>query len=355
MKTESHKGAVCYIDLLGFSYLTNLLENRETYNDEKRTKSLADKCVKDLTLSDFRELSAYLKFENEDSQLFPNHQNDEKTIAEWAYDIVDANLKKFHEIVEKSCSRFQNVEYAAISDSMFIVSETSDEILFVLANIFRECIKSGILLRAGLSYGSYYSVKTHIAQFNVYGTAVTNAVSYEKLGKGCRIFTDSELPKTSEAFCQKNPALFSCYKNYQNYSNLDCFEWLMIKDDYVLDLFDTRPISLPNVKPELLNLLCDNQVVLCNLLYSLAFEWNLKTAKGFEQLVASVEYVSDLIDKIYGEFHFKKISNLKLKLSDGAELLKQTKRSDEILSKVINLKTDEIKNIFNITSNNSIE
>lgn len=29
METQFHTGAVCYIDLLGFSYLTNLLENKE--------------------------------------------------------------------------------------------------------------------------------------------------------------------------------------------------------------------------------------------------------------------------------------------------------------------------------------
>lgn len=348
MKTEAHKGAVCYIDLLGFSYLTNLLENKALYTDEKKAKSFADKCVKELTLSDLRELNDYLKFDNNDGRLFIYHKNDDKTIAKWAYDIVDTNLKKFHEIVEKNCSKFQNVEYTAISDSMFIVSEKSDEILFILANIFRECIKSGILLRAGLSYGTYYSVKTHIASFNVYGSAVTNAVAYEKLGKGCRIFTDSYFPNTSEAFCQKNPDLFSCYKNYQDYSNLDCFEWLMIKDDYVLEPIDMSPISLPNINPELFDLLKDNQVVLCNLLYSSSFEWNLKNVQGREQLIASVEYVSNLIDKIYNEFRFMEIDSLKLKINDGTELLKNAKRGDKILNNVINLKTNEIENIFKL-------
>lgn len=345
MRTEFHKGAVCYIDLLGFSYLTNLLENKEIYNDGKKEKLLADKCVKELTLNDIRALNAYLKFDGDENLLFSNN-NDKKTIAEWAYSIVDSNLKKFHEIVERNCSNYQNVEYVAISDSMFIASEKSDEILFILANIFRECIKSGILLRAGLSYGTYYSVKTHIADFNIYGTAVTNAVSYEKLGKGCRIFTDQEFPKSSEAFCQKNPDLFSDYKNYQNYSILDCFEWLMIKDDYVFDEFDTKLFCLSSINPKLKDLLCDNQLVLYNLLCSPNFEWNLKSSQGYEQMCASVEYVSNLIDKIYDKFLFEEIKNLELNLDDGTELLKQTRRSKKVLSNVINSKINEIKNIF---------
>ena len=98
METQFHTGAVCYIDLLGFSYLTNLLENKEIYNDNSKGKKFSEKCVKDLTLSDLRFLIDYVKIEN--SRELSAKKDSDITISEWAYKIVDSNLKKFHKIVK---------------------------------------------------------------------------------------------------------------------------------------------------------------------------------------------------------------------------------------------------------------
>lgn len=348
MNTEFHKGAVCYIDLLGFSYLTNLLENKEIYNDESKEKSFAEKTVKELTLSDFRLLNDYLKFNNNENDLLDTSKTKSQSISEWAYNIVDSNLKKFHEIVEKNCATYQNVEYTAISDSMFIVSENSDEILFILANVFRESIKSGILLRAGLAYGTYYSVKTHISSFNVYGTAVTDAVTYEQYGKGCRIFTDSDFPSTCKSFCNENSSLFCSYKNYKDYSTLDCFEWMMMKDDYVLSASDFFDFNLSQNHEKTINLLCDNLEVYSNLRFSPKFNWNSKTSQGAEQLGASIEYISNLIDKIYRLFKNINLENLNEGLKDGIYFANSKKRSEQLLTEVIKIKKKEIINVLNI-------
>lgn len=272
MKTQSCTGAVCFTDLLGFSYLTGLLDNQDLYVNEKVEKPFGEKKVKELTLNDLRNLDDYIKNGDEVSE-------DTITISDLAYNIVDTNLKRFHEIVESQCTSFQNAEYCAISDSLFIVDESSDELLYILSNVFRECIKSGILLRAGLAYGSYYIVRTHVSNFNVYGATVTKAVNYEKMGKGCRIFTDSDFPASCGAFSEKNPQLFYPYKNYHDYSVLDCFEWLMIKDSYVLTPSDVtnlgtfhNPLNVKNA----VDLFYDNIEVYCNLCCSPKFDWNRK-------------------------------------------------------------------------------
>lgn len=337
METKPPEGAVCYIDLLGFSYLTNLLENNKKYNDNKKEKKFGDKCVKELKLSDLPRLENYIKFgEPEDLSNI--------SIADWAYEIVDTNLKKFHEIVEKSCSDFQEAEYIVISDSLFIVSKNADDILYILANIFRQCIKNGILLRAGLAYGIYYSVKTHISSFNIYGPAVTKAVCYEKLGKGCRIFTDSKFSKHSEI---SNSEIISEYKNFMNYSRIDCFEWLMIKDKYAFDEHDIRLFSKSDRFTAALDLLCDNIEVLYTLRWSQKYEWNLKSEAGIEQLAASLEYISALVDKIRNPSNSDELKESSEKINNGKVVVKQQRLSEEILISMICSKKAELKEEFN--------
>ena len=241
---------------------------------------------------------------------------------------------------------------------MFIVSKSADDILYILANIFRQCIKNGILLRAGLAYGIYYSVKTHISSFNIYGPAVTKAVCYEKLGKGCRIFTDSDFSARSKI---SNAEIISEYKNFMNYSRIDCFEWLMIKDKYAFNKHDIGAFSKSDRFTAALDLLCDNAEVFCALRYSPKYEWNLKNKSGIEQLVASIEYTSALVDKILKsacpddskeDNHQKSSPSDDLEqyleeISFGKELEDAQKRSEEMLISMICSKKAELMEKFN--------
>lgn len=142
MKTQACKGAVCYIDLLGFSYLTEKLDSTVLYTNPDEEKPFGERKIKELRICDLRQLDDYIKKGD-------NISKNKITESDWAYNIVDTNLKKFHEIVEKQCQPYQNAEYSVLSDSLFIIDESSDEILFIVANIFRECMKSGILVRGG--------------------------------------------------------------------------------------------------------------------------------------------------------------------------------------------------------------
>ncbi|MBD5435102.1 MAG: hypothetical protein HDR36_01065 [Treponema sp.] len=344
MKTQVCKGAVCYIDLLGFSYLTEKLDSSVLYKNPDEEKPFGEKKVKELRFCDLRNLKDYIK---------NGYIASENKIMEsdWAYNIVDTNLKKFHEIVEKQCQPYQDAEYSVLSDSFFIIDESSDEILFIVANIFRECIKSGILVRGGLAYGTFYIVRPHMEKFNIYGAAVTKAVNYEKLGKGCRVFTDSDFPISCKAFSITNPQLFGHYKNSSDYSVLDCFEWLMIKDDYVLNPSDVDNLACfhnpANVK-NAFELFYDNFEVYCNLCFSTKFAWNLKNNFGIIQIGASIEYLSALIDKTYRLSPNINIVDYQEKIEDGQNYAKNSKRSEDVVMKMIKSKIDDFRVLFGI-------
>lgn len=218
-----------------------------------------------------------------------------------------------------------------------------------MANIFRECMKSGILVRGGLAYGTFYIVRPHTEKFNVYGATVTKAVSYEKLGKGCRVFTDSDFPISCKAFSDINPQLFGHYKNCKDYSVLDCFEWLMIKDDYVLNPSDVDNLASfhnpANVK-KTIELFYDNFEVYCNLCFSTKFDWNLKNNYGLVQIGSSIEYLSALIDKTYVLSPHVNIDGYQEKIEDGLDYAKKALRKEERVNQMVQLKKTDFRTLF---------
>ncbi|MDR1949832.1 MAG: hypothetical protein LBQ38_10610, partial [Spirochaetaceae bacterium] len=136
-------GTVCYIDLLGFSFLTA--------NPDK---------------------NKYQK-------------------------IILRYIKGLHKYISQAIEK-TNIKYCILSDSVFLYAENDvDTLLYVLTRIFRNCISMGVLLRAGLAYGEYSFIKTKMDSNTIFGAAVTKAVALEKKGKGCRIFIDVDLPAKS--------------------------------------------------------------------------------------------------------------------------------------------------------------
>ena len=51
MKTQACKGAVCYIDLLGFSYLTEKLDSTVLYTNPDEEKPFGEKKIKGAALA----------------------------------------------------------------------------------------------------------------------------------------------------------------------------------------------------------------------------------------------------------------------------------------------------------------
>jgi len=235
------EGTVCFIDLLGFSQLT----------------------------------------------ANPDIKNNQEIICRY--------IKNLHKYIYQATVQ-TNIKYCILSDSVFLYVEKEIAVLlFALAKIFRNCINSGVLLRAGMSYGEYNFIKTNIETNNIYGIAVTKAVSLEKKGKGCRIFIDEDLPKES-ALMQLNPDIFLPYKNHMDYSEIDIFEWPLFYKNYYIKPFDI----VKNKKPiyELRELLNNNCKILSYLEHSPLFTWNIKSNDGKTHLSATIEYITNITNMI---------------------------------------------------------
>lgn len=238
---EKMEGTVCYIDLLGFSQLT---ANPEIKNHKE---------------------------------------------------IISRYIKSLHKYIFQAIEK-TNIKYCILSDSVFLYVENDlDIFLFAMASIFRNCINSGVLLRAGMAYGEYNFIKTNIETNNIYGIAVTKSVCLEKKGKGCRIFIDEDLPKESKLM-RNNVKIFLPYKNHIDYSEIDIFEWPLFYKDYYVKQFDI----VKNMKPvaELRELLNNNCRLLSYLKYSPLFEWNSRSDNGRVHLSATIEYITNITNKL---------------------------------------------------------
>jgi len=234
-------GSVCYIDLLGFSYLTD-----RSYDDNNKI-------------------------------------------------IINKYVSCLHNIIYKAISGTK-INFSVISDAVFLYSENEcDQLVLALPRIFRHCIAGGILLRAGLSYGEYSITGTELSENNIYGEAVTRAVKLEKNGKGCRIFIDQNIPSRCSRVFPYNPEVFKPYRNYVDYSYIDVFEWPLIFENYYYN-----PVTGYNIDFEpnndLANLLFENYKLSVYLRFSPDFLWNVQTDEGLTHVAVSIEYITSSID-----------------------------------------------------------
>lgn len=238
---EMKTGAVCYVDLLGFSYLTRNVNN-------KKNELIIRRCI-----------------------------------------------KNFHNAVYEALKKTK-IQYVTLSDSIFLYTDDEvDNLLFSLSQIFRTCIMKGVLLRGGMAYGEYDVLHTKLLGNNISGSAVTKAVEYEKRGKGCRIFTDSNFPINCELF-EKSSLLFTPYTNFSDYSVLDIVEWPLINKKYTFGLYDRYYKTSPN--NNMRELLLENYKIFDFLRWSPLLNWNDSCIEGTKQINSTIEYITTLIDKI---------------------------------------------------------
>jgi hypothetical protein len=290
-------GPVCYIDLLGFSYLTDR-------SDDINIKAIIERYV------------SYL------------------------HNII-------YKVIEGT-----NINVSVISDAVFLYTENKcDQLIFSLPQIFRQCITNGILLRAGLSYGEFSITTTELSANNIYGEAVTRAVKLEKSGKGCRIFMDQNIPVQCSDIFLFNQEIFKQYRNYADYSYIDVFEWPLIYGNYYYSPSCSYNIDLEPNK-DLADLIFDDYKLSIYLRFSPYFSWNMQTVEGFTHVAVSIEYITSLIDLMMKKTKNARISrieqkyNIKLNAINREEvladeylpvdqLMKDNNRNDEIVENMI--------------------
>lgn len=318
MITQKYKGAVCYIDLLGFSYLSRLLKIQKKIPN-KQEKNIFSKKVDELTLEELRDLPGLILLKDEIS-----NESEDYLVSEWSYTIIDGNLKKFQKIIANAISKKQQVKTSFLSDSVFLFSENVDNLILCVADIFRNSVKEGILLRAGLSFDLYYGVQIN-DKYNIYGPAVTNAVNYESMGKGCRVFTDDNFHKNIKDISKSTRDIVHPYPDYRTYELLDSFEWLMINNDYsynensvtslhsllqkqlgkknIIDIDIENYFSFADINTDekrLWDLINENIFLIIVLKYSTTCDWNRETNEGKKQILASILYLEEVVKRMLG-------------------------------------------------------
>jgi len=283
-------GSVCYIDLLGFSYLTD-------HSDDVKNKT-----------------------------------------------IINRYISCLHDIICKAING-TNISYSIISDAVFLYSENEcDQLIFALPKIFRQCITNGILLRAGLSYGEYTVTTTALSDNNIYGEAVTRAVKLEKNGKGCRIFIDQEIPSQCSNIFPYNSDIFKPYRNYVNYSYIDVFEWPLIYEKYYYNPINSYNTDLEPNK-ELADLIFDNYKLSIYLRFSPCFFWNTQTDEGLTHIAVSVEYITSLIDLMLKKTKNARISRIEKEYNTELDDIHRNEILENEYLSVGNVSKDSIRNV----------
>ena len=200
------KGAVFFVDILGFGALTQNSIN--------------------LTATDY---SAW----EIPKHLIKNNQSFGAKI-----------IVEFREILAKLDYENKDVTISQLSDGAFVWSRNIKDVIIVAHDIMWCCINKGILCRGGLSCGDFIETgENNDLGKLILGEAVTNAVRLESSGaKGARIMIDDSV---SEALLKSNPdfhseikTLFQPLLNPLNYRTHYEFKWY-----YVPDMNESMPFG----------------------------------------------------------------------------------------------------------------
>ena len=237
---REYDGAVLFIDILGIAELTSGKTIKVTKTDFKAIGAPSSSTVSNQTFCAFL-LSAFRR-----------------------------NLLSVSQ---------QMVNASQLSDCAFLWSKDPNLMLCVARELMWKNLRSGILCRAGLSFGQIVEperTNREIGHF-VCGDAVTRSVDLERKGKGARVFVDTELPGLSGL--EFAPSEFSDLKNASDFTEIDEFRW-----------FTYHPIdgSLPDADGAR-SAVNDILELIGSLRYSPAFRWNASTAAGRLQVGCMIE------------------------------------------------------------------
>lgn len=190
------KGFVFYVDMLGFTALTQ------------------DKIQ--LTKDDFNIWQVSKYFQTLGNQ-------------EFAANI----LILFRKILTDCQNKYPKVNFTQLSDCAFVWSENMKDVILSCHTIMWDCLQNGILCRGGIAYGDIIEDNnTNLGQM-LLGNAVSKAVKLEQAGaKGCRVLMDQEVPASlhdyDSSFCAKIYKLFQPFENPLDYKIYDEFKWVLL-------------------------------------------------------------------------------------------------------------------------------
>ena len=193
-------------------------------------------------------------------------------------------------------------------------------------------IKSGVLCRGGIAYGNIVEpdrVNTSLGRF-VLGEAATKAVDMEKSGKGCRIFSDVDLPSeiSGKKLFRHEP--FHGNKNPNDCSITDEFRWYLFPNGISNHEYHDR-----NNKASVLAIM----KAVSMLKYSPMFGWNVSNRAGEIQVASSIDTLTSGVSILAPELNYNMPSEYLI-----GHLKSQ--RSNALKNKLLKTWTTEINGLF---------
>lgn len=256
---QSYRGAVLFVDMLGFGALTGT-ESKLSLGEEQCKPWRIDH-----------------------SQKFANQL------------LAAQILLAFRQALLRTKKSFGNVQFAQLSDCAFVWSKNIRAVADAGRHLMHETVSLGLLCRGGLAVGEIHEPNkvNHALGAYVVGNAVTRAVGFERMGKGTRIFTDLE---TAQQILEVRPKeTFQPLIDPLTGNAVDEWMWYMPTE------------SLPDEPDDHELRQVVGRLVRCHtmLRYSPKFSWSATTLEGLRQIACSVVAVSDAMVKISGQERYR--------------------------------------------------
>ncbi|WP_183580343.1 hypothetical protein HDF18_13125 [Mucilaginibacter sp. X5P1] len=252
---RAYKGAVLFVDILGFSALTN----------------------------------GQIELKKEDFEPWlkgSGHPHNNQFLAATI-------LVEFRRILQQLELQFPKVKVAQLSDCFFAWSDKITDVVSFGHSYMHLAISCGLLSRGGMAQGEIIETnQNHSLGRLILGNAVTTAAGLEKLAKGARILIDRDLPltlyKQNKAFSNRVSEMFKPFENLLDYQVYDEFKW------YLTDKLEGLPdTGISHCTPEERLKFTKHRLKLDNkLLFSTFYSWNARNSPGMVQLKATSNFLS---------------------------------------------------------------
>ncbi|RYE24006.1 MAG: hypothetical protein EOP45_06270 [Sphingobacteriaceae bacterium] len=250
-----YKGAVVFIDLLGFGALTNG------------------------------------KIELRDDDIAPWLEG---TGDPYNHHYLAAHLLvELRALLQELCRQFKDLKVAQLSDCFFAWSQHTDQVVRFTHLFMHKAIKRGLLCRGGMAYGQIIETeRNHRLGRLILGDAVTKAVGLEKHAKGARLLTEPELItalyEQNSKLSMQMTGFFEMFENPLDYLGYDEFRWYLADDLKKLPDYGSQ-----FCKPEEKFQYTKNRLGLDTLLiHSPKFSWNARNEQGLVHLKATSNFLS---------------------------------------------------------------
>ena len=301
MSLKNLKGFVFYVDILGFTALTQ------------------DKIQ--LTEGDFNIWQVSKHFQTLGNQ-------------EFAANI----LILFRKILTNCQNKYPKVNFTQLSDCAFVWSDNMKDVILSCHTIMWDCLQNGILCRGGIAYGDI--IEDHNSNLGqmLLGNAVSKAVKLEQVGaKGCRVLMDQEVPASlhnyDSSFCAEIYKLFQPFENPLDYKIYDEFKW-----------YYSQSLKNLNTTKGIIQATVERLCLAAKLQFHPKFNWNVRTPEGSIHVKSSMRFTSANEQNVFNiehTFDWKELPDSKLRTETNYTRI--TKKIQDEASSCIIKKGNNIK------------